>query len=146
MSGVTVSTTIVQTDEFGRFRKQVMEAARRSIEDAVDLGETVAKAIAPERRGELIASIDGVVLSRNQGQIVASAPHAAPQEFGASPHNIPGSFGRGADYGFGSEPPYRAPGSGGFFHPGNPPSPYLQPAYEVVRGRLLEIMDRHYPG
>lgn len=143
---VEVSLQTQLRDESGRFISAVQEGAHDAAEE---LAEKIADQAASnvlsrlrQRTGQLVGSIQAVMVSAYVGNALATAPHAPPQEFGAGPHDIPNSFGWGADYGFGHnrKPPQAT------FHPGNPAVHFMADAGEHTAAQSASIVRKHMPG
>jgi hypothetical protein len=146
MGHMLISQEVIYRSELGRFLAACDEAATESVVKTLELGEKVAKGFAPigayDPRGDkIIDSFDIIMLSSRSGVIANSSGHALAQEKGAGPHMI-GRDGQILYNPVKKWGPRRAP----VWHPGNPPQPFLEPAYAVVRGRMIEIMKEAYPG
>ena len=101
------------------------------------LAETagVAKVRAPHRTGELARSIGFGMYGSLNGYLKANVAHAAPQEYGTSPHEIlPVNKKALAGISFG--PVARVD------HPGNPGVGYMQEA----AGTFVSLYSRHLGG
>lgn len=158
MAGVAVSNQVHVRNQFGRFMEACSLAAKETVEQIIEEGADMSRLLAPRghkpdpRTIPIADSIESEMLSRTSGRWVARARHSMAQETGAVPHVIAGRpdlsffwdeqgrwFVPAADF-------YGQPGLVTTVnHPGNPPHPYLRPAYEAVRGRAVAIMRVHYP-
>lgn len=137
----------------GQFAADCAAAAGETIAQAIIEGAEISRARAPEGSKPdprfpmgLKASIVPVQISRTQGYWGSAAPYALHVEKGTSrhPQTIKVSFfwekmGREWDareWWPGQE----------IDHPATAAQPYLEPAYEIMRRRILKIMDQKYPG
>ena len=145
MAGLVISPEIRYRDTSGQFLAECDAAGVEAIAAVGEEGATLAQAIAPrgaveDPRTESI--VDSIEFEQHgmSGRIIAQARHAAAQELGAGPHPIgqPGQHLSNRATGW-----Y---GRGVVSHPGNPPQPYLRPAYEILRGKMIQIMSKFYPG
>ena len=158
---IGVSNKVIVRDEFGQFIADVMGAATKSIQEAVDEGAALSRKLAPSRARKdartikLNKSIRSEITSRTSGQWIATARHALPIELGAAPHDLPGNVSffweeQGRPwYAYNSPEAFENLGWSGneiIRHPGNAPQPYLRPAYVKIAAKLLNIMSKHYPG
>jgi hypothetical protein len=157
--GFAVSNRVVARNGIGRFIRECEMAAERTVKKAVDEGADMSRALAPvgpkedPRTIPLKASIYTRMLGRTAGEWGAAARHAMAQEFGAGPHIITGNpnlafYWEAAGRRFvPASVYYRQPGLVTVVnHPGNPAHPYLRPAYEAIRGRVMAIAAEEYPG
>lgn len=146
MASLQISLQVKDRDQFGRFIAMCDQAARDAAEEIADVGARSARVRAPSgparadygRRPKLRRSIKGYARGKTAHWSV-DTPHAMPQEFGAGPHRITGN-------------PFLAfKGRRGtvvtksVMHPGNKPQPYMRPAVDMVRARMLSILRKHYP-
>jgi hypothetical protein len=154
MAGIGISNHVVLRDSFGRFKAAVGNAAADSIDEAIDLGERLSFERAPVgektdlRSVPLRSAFFKERTSRTQGYWGNAARHALFVEYGTVSHPIYGhpflrfywdNAGRNWVPGLFGTPDV-------VNHPGTPAEPYLRPAYDIVKSRLLDIMKRHYPG
>ena len=139
MGYITVSNEVRVRTEAGHFVSALTEGATRAAAALAD--EIVALAIvnAPKDTGMLALSIEPVYQGTS-AFAYATAPHAAPQEKGAGPHDIPGSFGREPPWGFGA-----AWGRPGAWHPGNPATHFMENAGRMVSREAIGIIRRYLP-
>jgi HK97 gp10 family phage protein len=103
-----------------------------AMNESVALVQDEAQAIVPVRTGELKASIETeVTWSGNavEGEVSANAPHAAYVEFGTGQR---GAASAGAG-------PYPYTES----WPGMPAQPYMRPALDQSRTRIVGIFEEH---
>jgi hypothetical protein len=145
---IGVSNTVVMRDQFGRFRQQLIDAAEPTITELVTEGAKESIRLAPSgskvdpRTSKLKASIRPVVFSRTSGAWIASARHALPVEYGAGPHPITGYV----LFFWDKMNRMWNPGPNMIQHPGNRAQPYLRPAYDIMAGRAMSIVKKHYGG
>jgi len=134
---VNVSNKVLYQDESGRFMADVDGKAGRAVWELTRIMTAMAVNYAPFRTGELRSSIEGFMTGPLQGEVVARAPHALPQETGAVPHWIgePGQTLVNPDASFG---PVEAP----VFHPGNPATNYMHRAFRMAREIAPDIFAR----
>lgn len=147
MAGIAVSSHVIARNEMGRFIEDCKLAARQTVEDLVNEGADLSRALAPSghkvdpRTTKLKASISSTMVSRTHGYWYAEARHAMAQEFGAGPHPIPGNV----SFLWEREGRWWIPGTNTINHPGNPAQPYLRPAYQAVAPRAIAVANRYYP-
>ena len=151
---VAVSTRVAFRNSMGQYRAECSNAARKTIAQSIMEGAELSRGFAPvgdkpdPRTVKLKDSIVAVQTSRTQGFWQSSARHALPQEFGAADHPIPA--GPATTFWWDREGRYWDPAPEGspqqIDHPGNAPQPYLKPAYEIIRRRMMRIAKQHYPG
>lgn len=124
---VNVSNKVLFQDESGRFMADVNGQARAAVWELTRIMTAMAVNYAPFRTGELRSSIEGFMTGPLQGEVVARAPHALPQEFGAGPHQIgaPGQPLANPEQGFRAIGPVN--------HPGNPATTYMHRAFAMAR-------------
>jgi hypothetical protein len=137
-----LTQSVFLREDSGRFLAAVHEGAAAAAWELADTLAGLAIANAPVKTSALVNSIRAYMVSATEGVAVATAAHAAPQEKGARAHDIPGSFGRGADYGYGSDrkPPQT------FWHPGNPATRFMENAGKAVSVLSPMIVRQHMPG
>jgi hypothetical protein len=133
MAGVGISTRVQWRDEFGRFAQTLNVGARRSQQQASEVGATLAAALAPKRSGFLASTIRATGAG-----FVASAGYAAAQEEGAVPHWI----GWEAEVLMGDE---FGPARGPVLHPGNPATHFMRDALRLVNARIMDIIRSNMP-
>lgn len=152
MATYKAEVNVSARNSLGQFIRQIEDAGHDTVEDLIEMGAAEARRQAPRgtrhdrRTIPLADSIFTRMFSKNDGMFGSSARHALPQETGAKPHIIvsdkfnffwenagrmwiPGLF-RNPDI---------------INHPGNPPQPFLRPAFNLVMSRWREIARRHYP-
>ena len=149
---VAVSNHVVLRNDMGRFRAACSEAASRVVDKAIIEGAELSRGFAPHghkvdpRTMPLHQSIQPVKLSRTQGVWISEARHALAVEYGAAPHTIT------PDVNFYWEAAGRQWVPGEIYpgqmihHPGNEAQPFLRPAYEIIKHRMIELAKREYPG
>lgn len=142
MAGFEISMHVSLRDEFGRFIAACDEAATKTVEDLIKQGAAMSRAMAPVRTGSLSGSIESHMISSRSGVWGPHVKHAMPQEFGASPHPLPGNV----SFFWLEQGRMWEPGANEIRHPGNPPHPYLRPAYEAVMGNAISVAAANYPG
>jgi hypothetical protein len=152
-SGVAVSSHVIARDEFGRFIRDIEEAATKSVEEALDVGIAAARAQAPVRTGRLRGSFVPVILSRTSGLFMNTAPYAMAQDQGARPHPIPAhvrfwwdKVGRMWMYPETYERVTGFPGADPIHHPGNPATHFMDAGYVAIKRAINGILQRNYPG
>lgn len=126
-------------DQKGRFLAAVAEGAEDAAAALADEIAGHATLLAPHRTGHLASTVE----ARHQGTVafaIATAPHAAPQEHGAGPHDIPWSFGRDYPWGYGEN--WGRPGA---WHPGNPATNFLSLAGRAVSSYATRLVARYMP-
>lgn len=145
MAGMGVTNSVIIRDSMGRFIRECDEAATDTVKRALQHGEKVARARAPKgkkpdkRTQKLARSIRGYMITDREGVVVADARHALAQELGAGPHPITGDL---SFYWEREQTWFRGDRVN---HPGNPPHPYLRPAYESMMRRIMQIAREEYP-
>jgi hypothetical protein len=137
LGGVVVSPEVSLRDEKGRFLARAVAGAESAAAALADEIADAARMLAPYRSGELYMSIDAEYAG-TRAWATANAAHAGVQEYGAGPHDIPNSFGRGPSFGIGGS-------FSGMFHPGNPGTYYMETAGEDVSARSVGIVAAHMP-
>lgn len=128
MGGFVVRTHVQNRDHFGRFLAEYNANAARAVADTAEAIALEARANAPKRTGQLAASIYAVPHGKS-ATIETHNDHAAPQEFGAGPHDIPNAFGWGITV----------------HHPGNPATHFLKRAVANNRDRFVAAVRRAIP-
>lgn len=153
MAGVAVSNHVIVRDQFGRFIRDVEEAATRSVEDALDVGTAAARVAAPSRTGRLRGSFVSAILSRTSGVFLNQASYAMAQDQGARPHDIDAhvSFfwdkvGRKWMWPETYERVTKHPGADPIKHPGNPATHFMDAGYDAIKRAMPGILRRRYPG
>jgi hypothetical protein len=150
---IAVSTRVYARSDLGRFIANCKGAGTATVQELVSDGADLSRDLAPKDTGELAASVGWVMLTATSGAWYATARHALPQEFGGSPHIIRGDpslrffWEEEGRMWIPASELYGQPGLVDVIHhPGNPPSPYLRPAYTAIMAKALRVADRHYPG
>jgi hypothetical protein len=153
MGSLLVSNRVIMRDSFGRFIAECKQAGPKTVKDMVQDGAKLSRQMAPVGRDHDTRSIPikqsiNYRVAGTTGYWFATARHALFQELGAGPHLILGSpF---LQFFWEAEGRMWVPGAMGpqdvVNHPGNPPQPFLRPAYEVIMARWARYADRHYPG
>lgn len=146
MARVPVQMTVVHRGQWGRFAAHYEHAGTQTVQDAIEDGAKMSRALAPighkhdRRTIPLKASIETEMTARNRGRWFSHARHAGPVEFGAGPHLIT------AQVRFFWEAARRmwVPGEGFINHPGNRAQPFMRPAYDAIKNRLSAIAKRNY--
>ena len=158
MARVAVSNRVVARSRIGQFIADCEDAGHRTVKEMVQEGAKLSRQMAPTGRKHdprtipLKQSINWEMISRTAGHWYSTARHALAQELGAGPHVIMGNpalkfyweemsrmWVPAAEF-------YNDPGAVDLInHPGNPPQPYLRPAYEVIMRRWARIARKYYP-
>lgn len=153
MAGVTVSNHVIVRDRFGRFIRDIEEAATKSVEDALDVGVSAARTRTPVRTGRMRGSFVQAILSRTSGVFLNEAPYAMAQDQGARPHDIDAhvSFfwdkvGRRWMWPETYERKTGFPGADPIKHPGNPATRFMEAGYAAIVRQMPGILQRNYPG
>lgn len=159
MGYIAVSNRVIARNGIGRFIAECEIAGTRTVQKLIKRGERLSKDFAPRghkhdpRTIPLVDSIESRMTGRTSGEWYATARHALPQEKGAAPHVIAGSphlrffWDEQGRMFVPAEEFYGVPGAVTMVnHPGNPPQPYLRPAYEIVMREAMRVADREYPG
>lgn len=147
---LATTSHVIARDRFGRFRKNVEQAAGETVKELVEEGMNLSRAMAPvghkhdRRTVPLRDSMFMVMESSTKGYWGSHARHALAIENGARPHIIPGNpnlgfwwEAKGRSW-IPSEIFYGAPGMQDFVnHPGNDAQPFLKPAYDIIRDRMM---------
>lgn len=148
-----VSADVIVRDGFGRFIADIEGAATKSIADALDVGQAVAKSQAPVRTGRLQGSFAAAILSRTSGVFFNTAPYAKYQDQGAGPHTISAYvsfFWEREGRMWLSPDAYLAmtgyPGADPINHPGNPATHFMDAGYRAIKRAMPGILQRNYPG
>jgi len=145
---IAVSNRVLARNNLGRFIAECEMAARDTIEELVNEGARLSREFAPvgskkdPRTAKIRDSIEPQVLSRTSGNWTCTARHALPQELSGAAHPQPGNV----TFFWEREGRMWVPGDNTINHPGNPAHPYLRPAYEIVSGKAISVMQKHYPG
>lgn len=142
MGGFEITMHVGLRDEMGRFIAACDEAATKTVEDLISQGAAMSRALAPVDTGALSGSIESHMISSRSGQWGPHVKYAMPQEFGAGPHGLPGNV----SFFWENQGRMWKPGPNEINHPGNPPHPYLRPAYEAVMGNAISVAAANYPG
>jgi hypothetical protein len=146
MARVPLKMTVNHRNDWGRFAAHYEHAGEQTVRDAIEEGARMSRALAPVghkhdmRTIPLRESIEPVMETRTKGHWVARARHAAPIEFGGRPHPITAMV----NFFWESAGRWWVPGLGWINHPGNPPQPYMRPAYEAVKRRMSDIARKNY--
>lgn len=159
MAGLVAKSTVVARNDLGQFIRECELAARNTVEDAIEDGANLSRAMAPEgskpdpRTVPLKASIKTRMFGRTKGEWGSSARHALAIEHGARPHPIPANvrfyWDKAGRMWMPPELYERVtgyPGADPIEHPGNAAQPYLRPAYVQVMASMPARMRRYYPG
>lgn len=143
---MAVSNRVVARDSFGQFIAACNIAGEQMMRDMADDGAELSRRLAPkgakdDPRTPHLADAITAHYTATTAQWQATARHALAQELGSVRHPQTGwvSFfweKEGRDW---------EPGPNIIDHPGNPPHPYLRPAYEAIMGRWMEYARRYYP-
>lgn len=146
------SSTTYYRSNLGRFASSLDERADRIVNDAIERGADLSRALAPigvkpdTRSIPLAASIFTERTSKTSGRWGSSARHGAAIEEGARPHLIVGNphlrfywerEGRMWEPGRFGEPDV-------VNHPGNHAQPYLEPAYRIVAQEISAIARKQF--
>lgn len=142
MGEIVLKMHVSLRDEMGRFIAACDAAATKTVEDLINQGASMSRALAPVKTGALSGSIEAHMTSSRSGEWYANTKYAMPQEFGAGPHGLPGNV----SFFWENQGRMWEPGANEIQHPGNPPHPYLRPAYEAVMGKAVSVAAANYPG
>lgn len=152
MSRIAVTNRVMMQDESGRFMADIDDNAHEAVWEVTNMMAGFAAANSPFKTGELRRSIRGFMTGPREGVVVATAPHALPQETGASPHLI-GESGQVLFRGARSHPGARhtknrtegqfGPVKGPVLHPGNPATRYLRKGFNAARMIAPAIFRKH---
>jgi hypothetical protein len=154
MATIATSNRVIARNGLGRFIADCEQAGHDTVEKLVDEGAKLSRRMAPEgtehdyRSIPIKQSIFPRMLSRTSGVWSSLSRHAMFQEEGTQPHTMYGN------------PYFRffwdnagrmwVPGLFGspdiINHPGNPPQPFLRPAYESIMARAMSVARAQYPG
>lgn len=166
------ANVVLERDRFGRFAAACSDAARRTVEKTIKEGAKRSRELAPRGRasgrhkGEapLHRTIRWKMTTRTAGIWYAGSRHGLFVEKGTSSHPITGklTFYWDGGYFYWDNPRYgpietagpnefanwsEADGVAWVRHPGTNARPFLRPAYEeVVRGQMMRIAKREFPG
>ena len=152
MGYLSISNRVHYRDNFGRFIAQCKAAGPKTVEDMVKDGAKLSRQMAPvgsddDPRSIPIKQSINYRVAGTSGYWYATARHALAQELGAGPHTIMGS--PHLQFYWDNEGRMWQPGAMGpvdiVNHPGNPPQPYLRPAFEVIMARWAKYAQRWYP-
>jgi uncharacterized protein YukE len=141
---IVVSESTFFRDDSGRFLSKVDAGATAAVKEIAETIANLAKAFAPFRTGELKKSIIARMMGAHEAFAIATAPHAAVQEFGGSPHTIGEEGQRLINRGEGLYPGWS--GWGVVEHPGNPATHFMRNAGQVVAALSQGIVEKHMPG
>lgn len=148
-----VSTHVVARNRFGQFIRAVEQAATETVLDTATQGAAASATLAPRRTGALAGSIKPFVVSRTAAVWGSNLKYALPQETGSVAHDLPANvsfFWEREGRMWMTPDQYLArtgyPGNDPIQHPGNPATHYLRDGYRSIRGRMLAIAAKHYPG
>ncbi len=133
---VRVRTRVQWRDEMGRYTARVDEGAEEAQRELSEIGATLARALAPRRRGILAGSIQ----STGHGFATGALTYALPQEEGAGAHPIgePGQVLGNREDEFG---PVRGP----VLHPGNPAVHFMRNALRLLKPRIMPTIRSNMP-
>lgn len=143
-----ITTQVFARNNIGQFAARCREAAERTVHDMLELGAREARANAPvghkpdPRTVPLVASIEVHQMTATSGTFSSNARHAAPIEFGAGPHDIPGDV----SFWWEREAKWWEPGENTINHPGNAAQPFMEPAARAVFGSYVRIAEYNFPG
>lgn len=146
MGDVAVSNTVIARSDIGRFISLCEEAGARMMADIANDGANLSRELAPKgvkddpRTPHLADSIVAESTS-TAARWKATARHALAQELGSIRHPQSGWV----HFFWEKEGREWEPGPNIIDHPGNPPHPYLRPAYEAMMARWMVYARRHYP-
>lgn len=149
MAGIAVSGRVIARNSLGRFIADCEQAGHDTVEKSIKRGATMSRRMAPRKTGALAGSIESHMLSRTSGAWAAHAHYAMWQEEGTAPRQMIGNpyfhfFWE--NQGRWWQPGFFTDGPDVINHPGNPPSPFLRPAYEAVMAQVMAIARAEYPG
>lgn len=152
MATHTARVHVSSRNNLGQWAKQLEHAGSDTVQDMVDEGAKLSRAMAPtgekfdRRTLTLKDSIRTQMHGRTNGSWYSVARHALPVEKGARAHLIVGDpfvkffwerMGRMWIPGLFGEPDV-------IHHPGNQAQPFLQPALSIVMSKWRSIANRHY--
>lgn len=152
MGTLVVSRQLTVRDRSGAFIADCAGAASKSIAEAIQQGAAISRSMAPVKTGTLAGSIAPVQLSRTTGVWGTDIFYAMYQEKGAGPHEIPSRVSfywerMGRQWMWPETYLIKTgfPGADPINHPGNPAQPFLEPAYDMMKHKLVRIMAKYYP-
>lgn len=129
----TVEGRAYLRDEIGRFEAAVDAGSASAAEELgstfADLVRSAIAAAGLVRTGGLLGSVTHRMLGAALAEAEVGSDHAAPLEFGARPHQIPGAFGIVA----------------GVFHPGNRAYRFFEQAEGAIHAVGPSIVRSHLP-
>lgn len=138
MAGVTVGARVLARNHLGQFLAKVDRAIVAGLESTVRHGAEVAIAAAPEKTGELKATIEPVMLSDREAALTVGTHYWKYQEYGTRPHDITGHV----RFWWEKEGREWEPGANIINHPGNPGLHFMEKARaEMVREFAQSIRD-----
>jgi hypothetical protein len=95
---VATTKTVIARDNFGRFLRECEIAGELTVQEAVEEGAKISKALAPRGKKKdtrsptkLWRSIQPYMLTPTSGGWGSDHRAALPQEYGTRPHKIPGN-------------------------------------------------------
>jgi hypothetical protein len=134
---VDVSARIYARDPFGRFMRQIDDAAENTAYAAAKRGAFLSRVFAPKRTLRLASAIFAYRHStgKTAGWKVEGVPYAAAQDKGAAAHQI-GAEGQV----LANESDNFGPVVGPVSHPGNPATHFMSKAREQVARELVDMM------
>jgi hypothetical protein len=147
MSEVATSNHVILRNQFGQFIKAIEAGNGAALTEALEDGVELSRSFAPKgrKRDKRTPSIQDSMfirrVSRIEGYWGSSARHALVQERGGPPHPITGRV----SFFWEKKARWWKPGPNEISHPGNPPHPYLRPAYDIIMARLPEYIRKHAP-
>jgi hypothetical protein len=144
---VALSNTVVMRNSIGQFAADCQRAGHSTVERAVEDGAQFSREFAPvgsktDPRTKHIKDSIHAEASGNSGRWWCDARHALAQEKGSTDHMQTGW----ANFFWENEGRDWEAGPNLIHHPGNPPSPYLRPAYEAVMAEIMDIAREEFPG
>lgn len=172
-AAVTVKSRVVfERNNFGQFAAACEKAAEETVRKTIERGARTSRNLAPagserwrysDRPGyvPLKRSIRTRMVGKTKGYWYSIAPHAMYVEEGTNAHIIRGKlkFAWNGDVFYWNNYAFGPVGSGKKYenwtktggawvrHPGTSAQPFMRPAYErVVRGQMMEIAKREFPG
>lgn len=147
---LATTSHVIARDSFGRFRRNIEQAAGETVRELVEEGMNISREMAPvghkhdRRTTPLRDSMFMVMESSTKGYWGNFARHALAVEHGSRPHIIPGNPNLGfwwekqGRMWIPAETFYGVPGMQDFVnHPGADAQPFLKPAYDVIRDRMM---------
>lgn len=136
---VSLEGTIIR-NRFGRFAEHCREAARKTAEEASEVGARVARARAPKRTGAMASTIRTASFAYTVGGFTVGTDHWDYQEFGTHPHEITGEV----SFFWERESRPWTPGRNVIHHPGNRAVHFMLDGYEASKVELIAAMYRNY--